>query len=81
MREIKNALAYWSLTGTIAKIRKLIHIKPYSIELYILIENSEHIWPILRRIRMEEINKSCFTWPYLSNEILAQCIFNKYISF
>ena len=56
-------------TRTVAKTWEFVHIKPDTWELDFLIKVVKHIDPILSGIRMQEVNKTCGSWPDSTNKI------------
>lgn len=66
---------------TVAKAWKFIHVKPNSRKLYFLVKIIQHVNPILRGIRMQEINKVYSSRPNSTNQIISTWGFYIKISF
>ena len=71
VRVVYHRLTLRRLAGSVAKIRDLVHIQPTTREIYLSVQMSQHIFPILGRIRMEIINKLGQPSPNLPDLILS----------
>ena len=57
LRIVKSRRGRRCFASPIAKVGQFIHIEPDSAELYLFVENIEHVLPILSGVGMEEVNK------------------------
>ena len=79
---VETSWLRWSFTRSITEICILVHVKPNTRKLNLLIENLEHILPVLGSVWMEKINKSSCSWPNHALEFLfSSSILHKNSSF
>lgn len=79
LRKIENTLALWSFTWTVTKVGILVHIEPHSCKLDLLIENIQHILPVLSCIWIKEVDKCSCSWPNFAVKLIIICVFNEYV--